>query len=79
MNRTIVTLLATGLTFAAVFLLGLSGWAIAAGFDRSADLSPADVVMVSGVLAILGFALLSVAAFLWHTLTAVSGRGPTLG
>jgi len=72
MNRTIVTLLATGLTFAAVFFLGLSGWALAAGFDRSADLSPADVVMVSGALAMLGFALLSVAAFLWHTLSRVS-------
>ena len=72
MNRTIVTLLATGLTFAAVFFLGLSGWALAAGFDRSAGLSPADVVMVSGALAMLGFALLSVAAFLWHMLSRVS-------
>ena len=75
MHRTIVTLLATGLTFAAVFLLGLSGWAIGAGFDRSADLSPADMIMVSGVLAMLGFALLSVAAFLWHTLSGASPAG----
>jgi len=75
MHRTVVTLLATGLTFAAVFFLGLSGWAIAAGFDRSADLTPADMIMVSGVLAILGFALLSVAAFLWHTLSRVSPAG----
>jgi hypothetical protein len=30
---------------------------------------------VSGVLAILGFALLSVAAFLWHTLSSVSPAG----
>jgi hypothetical protein len=75
MQRTIVTLLATGLTFAAVFFLGLSGWAIAGGFDRSAVLSPAAVITVSGVLAMLGFALLSVAAFLLHTLTGVSPVG----
>ncbi len=75
MHRTIVTLLATGLTFTAVFFLGLSGWAIAAGFDRSAGLSPADIIMVSGVLAMLGFTFLGVAAFLWHTLSSVSPAG----
>lgn len=69
MARTIATLVATALTCAAVFFLGLSGWMIAAGFDAGAGTSSGTAMTVSGAAATIGLACVGLAAFLWHALT----------